>query len=435
VLFTATLVLAALFRCACVESRDPRKLYRYLISGLWLGLAGWALGAVLQAWVPVWQMLVLGVVLAVATAFVPPGIRVFARPAADFLVVALSGVLSVIPARPVLVIGAALAFTLAGFLIDRISTFLIGRRLRPLLLAMPVVLVVALCLQVRQPGNFGSRLLDEDPLFPLRAALVVPSLGTRVALEDGKVAWLLETANGEARGTAVVLHGNHRYGSLQPSGLVLQGALMRAGYDVLAVDHPGFGASLVPAADATWHAWDPTRGAVEALRYLQGRKRVDPKQTIVVGHSMGVDVALKLVADGALAKAVYLWGGSLDRPHGPNWLSGFHRERNIPCCLPAAVTDRIRDEFYGGGDRFAAALPANHVPVHFVRFGIEHADVTRDREPLYAAIPQPKQLCDFDNVSHYFNTLALRGFVLIDTLTLRRTAEILEPAKQACGSR
>src|SRR6185312_10205865 len=150
------------------------------------------------------------------------------------------------------------------------------------------------------------------------------------------------------------------------------------------------------------HAWDPTHGVVEALRYLDDRKVPDPLETIVVGHSMGVDVALKLAADGASVGAVYLWGGALDRPYGPNWVSGFHRERNIPCCLPPASLNRIRDEFYGGGDRFAAALPEPHAPVHFVRFGIEHADVTRDREPLYAAISEPKRLCDFNSVSHYF---------------------------------
>lgn len=69
---------------------------------------------------------------------------------------------------------------------------------------------------------------------------------------------------------------------------------------------------------------------------------------------MGVDVALKFVADGVPVQGIYLWGGALDRPNGPDWLRGFHRERNIPYCLPSQDMNRIRDEFYGGGDRFAA---------------------------------------------------------------------------------
>lgn len=421
-LFVATIVLVALFRSACLNLVSPRKLYLHVICGLWLGLAGWVAGAALKAWVPLWQMLLVGTTLTLLCAAIPTRFRYHARLAADFLTIAMVGALSVVPVQPVVVIAAAFAFAAGGVAIDRIRSMM-SPRLSPLLLAMPAVLLLFLGLQVRQPGNFGSRLLDEDPLFPLRLALSIPSAGERLPFRDGTAAWLLQVPNDEPHGTAVVFHGNHRYGSRQPSSMVLQGALLRAGYDVLSVDHPGFGASATPPAGAGWNAWDPTLGAHEALSFLHARTRADPSNTIVVGHSMGVDVALKLAADGAPVGAVYLWGGSLDRP-SPNWVRGFHQGRNLPCCLPAESMNRIRDAFYGGGDRFAAALPRNHAPVHFVRFGIEHADVTRDREPLYAAITEPKTLCDFGSVSHYFNTLAVRGFVLIDTLTLRRTAEM-----------
>jgi pimeloyl-ACP methyl ester carboxylesterase len=425
-LTVAAVVLVALFRSAWPEPVEQgRRLFRRVIGGLWLGLAGWVAGAVLQAWVPLWQMLILGATLSVLSGLVLPRLWRYARLAADLLIIVALGVLSAIPVQPVLLIAAAFAFAAVGFGLDWIRSSLFSPRLSPLLLAAPAVLVLVLGLQVRQPGTFGSRLLEEDPLFPLRLALVIPSAGERLPLQNGTGAWLLETPLDEPRGTAIVLHGNHRLGSQQPSGLVLQGALVSAGFDVLSVDHPGFGASVAPPASADWRAWDPTLGAVDALRYLRDRDDdASTLETIVVGHSMGVDVALKLAADGASVGALYLWGGALDRPYGPNWVSGFHRERNIPCCLPPSSLDRIRSEFYGGGDRFAAALPEPHAPVHFVRFGIEHADVARDREPLYAAISEPKRVCDFSSVSHYFNTLAIRGFVLIDTLTVRRTAEI-----------
>jgi pimeloyl-ACP methyl ester carboxylesterase len=197
------------------------------------------------------------------------------------------------------------------------------------------------------------------------------------------------------------------------------------------VDHPGFGLSRVPLPTAEWRAWDPALGPLRALQYLERKRGAQPSQTIVVGHSMGVDVALKLVSDGARVQAAFLWGGALDRPYGPNWLGGFHRVRNLPCCVPAPVMEKIRAEFYGGGDRFAAALSANHAPVHFVRFGIEHADVMRARDPLYESIPQPKQICDFDNVSHYFNSLSMKWFVLLDALTITRMADIFEDGKKA----
>jgi alpha-beta hydrolase superfamily lysophospholipase len=336
--------------------------------------------------------------------------------------------------RPEVIIGAALAFACAGLVLDQITNRFFSK-LRPLLLTMPAVLLVLLGVQVRQPGNFGSRLLAEEPLFPLRLVLAIPSPGIRLPLEHGTAAWLRETPSDEPQGKAIVLHGNNRRGSKQPSAMVLQGALLRAGYDVVSVDHPGFGASALPAID-DWPAWDPALGPAQALRYLQLNGQARPSQTIVVGHSMGVDVALKFLADGAPVQAVWLWGGSLDRPYGPNWLGGFHSVRNIPCCVPDETMSQIRAEFYGGGDRFAAALSRDHVPLHYVRFGLEHADVTRDREPLYAAIPEPKQACDFANVSHYFNTLAVRGFSLLDTRTIQLTAAIFEGGEKAdeiCG--
>jgi pimeloyl-ACP methyl ester carboxylesterase len=430
-LIVAAIILVALFRSACLGgSAEPLNLWRQLISGLWLGIAGWVAGAVLQAWVPIWLMLLVGVALTATAALVRPRFSVLARATADFLTIMLVGLLSIVPVRLELVIAAALAFALGGFTADRI-TRLLGPRLQLLLQTMPAVALVLLALQVRQPGNFGSRLLAEDRLFPLRLILAAPAPGARLPLDPGVAAWLLAMPNGDSRGTAVVLHGNHRLGSRQPSAVALQGALLRAGYDVLSVDHPGFGSSRTPLATAEWRAWDPALGPLRDLQYLQHTKREHPSETIVVGHSMGVDVALKLVSDGAPVQAAYLWGGSLDRPNGPNWLSGFHRERHLPCCLPEPTMQKIRDEFYGGGDRFAARLPENHAPVHFVRFGIEHADVMQVRDLLYDAIPQPKETCDFDSVSHYFNSLSVRRFVLLDALTIRRMAEIFADGDEA----
>jgi len=408
-----------------------------LLSGLWLGLAAWVAGSLLQAWVPIWQMLLIGIALVAGTAVLRARFAVELHAVADFSVVAAMWPLSVIPVDAPQVIAAAIAFAATGFVIDRLT----GRlrpRLRPILLALPAALALVVGWQVRQPGNFGSRLLALDPLFPLRLVLTAPSAGAYIPLGQNTAAWLLRNPGSHPRGMAIVLHGNHRLGSRQPSSIALHGALMRAGYDVLAVDHPGFGASLAPYATAEWPAWDPTIGPRRALSYISGTHLSRAPETIVVGHSMGVDVALKWVADGALVQQAYLFGGSLDRPNGPNWLRGFHRERQIPCCVPEPTMQMIRNEYYGGGDRFATALPTNHAPVHYVRFGIEHADVTRDSEPLYAAITSPKRPCDLANVSHYFNTLAVRGFALLDANTIALVADVFgsgERANAACRSK
>lgn len=246
------------------------------------------------------------------------------------------------------------------------------------------------------------------------------------------------------RGTAILLHGNDPLASKQAAALVMQGALLRAGYDVISIDHPGYGATPLPGIDADWKAWDPTICPAQALEKLAAQgapgRSANPASapaTIVVAHSMGVDVALALgVSSGAEIQAEYLFGGSIDRPKDPDhrWITEFFQQRRTPCCMSLPTMGRVRDEFYSGADRFVLALPPDHPVVYYVRFGIEYDDVARVRDVLYADIRPPKAMCDLPDVTHYFNTLSLHlsplllpGFVLIDTLAVKRTADIFSP--------
>jgi hypothetical protein len=66
--------------------------------------------------------------------------------------------------------------------------------------------------------------------------------------------------------------------------------------------------------------------------------------------------------------------------------------------------------------------------------------VARVRQLLYSDIPPPKALCDLSGVTHYFNTLSLRlnplllpGFVLVDTLAVKRTAQVFSRGQQTAN--
>lgn len=431
--YFVAVVLALAFRMACLGGmRPPLKLPLQLVSGLWLGIAAWTTGALLQAWVPLWQMLLLGLALAAIIAALRAHGSVKTRVVTDFIAVAALWPMSVIPVRAANVSVAVVAFAAAGLALDSLTKRL-PPRIQWRLFALPVILLVLLGVNVSQVGHFGSRLWVQEPLFPLRLALVVPNSGARVRLEPGIGAWMLRTPRDSPRGTAFLLHGNDPLASSQPAAVAMQGALVRAGYDVLSVDHPGYGATPPPNADADWSAWDPTIGPKQALDYLRSANNARAPATIVVAHSMGVDVALHWLKDGADVHAAYLFGGSIDHPTAPEneWISVFHRQRRMACCLPLKTMRAIRDQFYSGADRFTGALPQGHAEIHFVRFGIEYADVTRDREPLYADITPPKTVCDFAAVTHYFNALSLRRFVLIDTLAVARTAEVFSGTGQA----
>ncbi len=415
-----------------------------LLSGLWLGLAVWCLGSVLQAWVPLWQVLLLGLVLSALIGALPAKMTVETTAVADFVAVAALWPMSVIPVNIANLFAAAAVFTAAGLALDNL-TWRMSPLMRRTLLALPVIVLVLLGMTVKQVKDFGSRLLAQQPQFLLRLALVAPNPGARLHLESDCGAWILRTH--APRGTAILLHGNDPLASKQPAALAMQGALMRAGYDVISIDHPGYGATPLPNANADWKEWDPTICPARALNYLLSEAgpahpatAARAPATIVVAHSMGVDVALALgVSRGADIQAEYLFGGSIDRPEDPDngWVKEFFQQRRTPCCMSLPTIRRVRDEFYIGADRFALALPPDHPVVHFVRFGIEYDDVALIRDRLYGDISPPKTMCDLSGVTHYFNTLSLRfnplllpGFVLMDTLAVKRTAELFSPGEQ-----
>ncbi len=427
------LALVCAFRMACLSRTAAPGAWWHWLCGLWLGAAAWCLGALLQAWVPLWEMLTFGLALELIVRALPLGGRPAGQLLADSAVVLVLAPLSVVPVAVGKVAFAAALFAVAGCGLDVLTRRLAvhGRRR---VVALAVCAVLVLGLNVRQMSDFGWRTFAREPAFVLRLALATPQPGTPVRLASGAVAWMLRTPAEVPRGTALLLHGNHPLASRQPAAIALQGALMLAGYDVLSVDHPAFGASRMPDP-SDWTQWDPTIGPKLALRYLSAIG-TRGSELILAGHSMGVDVALKLLLDGAAVSRVYLFGGSLDHATAPEarWIRAFYNDRRLPCCVPVATLRSIRDHFYSGADRFTLALPGAHPVVHFIRFGVEYEDVARDRDPLYATISAPKTACDLDGMSHYFNTLSIGELVLVDTRTVIRTAGLLGGSDATCAA-
>jgi pimeloyl-ACP methyl ester carboxylesterase len=405
-----------------------------LVAGVWLALAAWVAGGLLHAWVPLWQMLLLGLglgtSLAMGRAWGVPSLQ----PVADLLAIGALGVLSVIPVDVPWIAAAAVTFAALGYLLDRAASALPGRGRRLLQLA-PLAVLAAIGLNVRQPDDFGSRLLAEDPLFPLRLAFAVPLPGSRLQFESGSVAWELAHPGGAARGSAILVHGNHPAGSWQPAAIALQGALCRAGYEVLSVDHPGYGASPHPPPDAGWQAWDPRIGLREAMHYLQQRDAGAGHPVIVVSHSMGVETALLWLDEGSSARNVYLFAGTIEAPRPEReGVRLFYEQHRVPCCLPPGTLRQVLGRFYQSAENYARQLPADHPTITFVRFGIEYGDVAVGRDALYASIPAPERRCDFPGVTHYFNTLSVRRFILVDTGAVMRTAALFAASAPGAAS-
>ena len=68
------------------------------------------------------------------------------------------------------------------------------------------------------------------------------------------------------------------------------------------------------------------------------------------------------------------------------------------------------------------ALPADHAPILFTRFGLEWPNLVATRDLLYQAIPGRKTKWDLPNSTHYFS--AHRGLDLVvgDARVARRLA-------------
>jgi hypothetical protein len=435
VISEAALVIL-LFRIACAGSFQPQSgLHHHIVAGLWLGMAAWIAGALLHAWVPLWQMLLIGIAAGVGVSVLQPRLKLATRPAADLFVIAALGTLSVVPIPWVRVAAAAAAFMAAGYALDRLTRRLTLRAQR-ILWVMPVALMVQMGLWVTQLDDFGSRLLARDPLFPMRLALAAPLPGERVSLPSGAAAWLLTVPGDKSVGTAIFLHGNNPGAAHQPAAIALQGALLRAGFDAMTVEYPGYGASPHPSTDAALNAWDPTVGPQEALAYIRATRRANSTPTIIVGHSMGVDVALQWLKSGVTAQEAYLFAGTIAWPplSAEDVSKLFHRDRQIPCCMPDQIVKQINDRFYASADRYAAELPRNHALIQFVKMGIEYPDVAAGRQLLYLAISSPKAACTLADVTHYMNTLALRRFTLVDTRTVKRLARLFSAPEASADS-
>jgi fermentation-respiration switch protein FrsA (DUF1100 family) len=113
----------------------------------------------------------------------------------------------------------------------------------------------------------------------------VPYENENIQAADGTHlnAWFLP-AKGEAKGTVLFLHGNAENISTHFNSIVW---LPSRGYNVLALDYRGYGASDgVPTLAGVQQDIDA------AMRYLLTHKNVDPKRIVVFGQSLGGALAI-----------------------------------------------------------------------------------------------------------------------------------------------
>lgn len=280
----------------------------------------------------------------------------------------------------------------------------------------------------------GGAALDR-PLYDVRDAalhfaLVPTCEGDPVRLPHGQVAWYADSRDGD-RGLALLFHGADPGGSRQPTACGIRRALRDRGFDVLALDHPGFGSSAAPDSAAPIEEWEPLQAVDAALRSVEEEGEALPP--LVVGHSMGAVDATRLMARAPELRGVVLVGAALSPSDtfSEYWYDRFHEDRGLRHRLSRAEYQRIADRYYDAGSALSALGPG-HPSVKFVEVEHEHENLLVGRREFYDRLPGEKARVRLEGATHYLNTFRIPvvDAVALDTRVLERLGDgIVEAAR------
>lgn len=278
----------------------------------------------------------------------------------------------------------------------------------------------------------GGAALDR-PLYEVRdAALhfaVVPRCeGDSLSLPEGQVAWRADSRDGD-RGLALLFHGADPGGSRQPTACGVRRALRDRGFDVLALDHPGYGSSAAPDSAAPIEQWDPLQAVDAALRSV-GEEQA-PLRPLVVGHSMGAVDATRLMARASEMSGVILIGAALSPSDtfSEYWYDRFHEDRGLRYRLSRGKYQRIANRYYDASNALSALGP-RHPPVKFVEVENEHENLLVGRREFYDQLPGEKTRVRLEGATHYLNTFRIPVIdaLALDTRVLDRLGEAIAEA-------
>lgn len=333
------------------------------------------------------------------------------RPLVDFScsLTLILGSLSIVEAR--IAAFGVVAIVLAGVVLDRIVPELPTRAA-----AAAAVLLAALFVPIFLNFEFGCK-----PISP----------GTRIDLGSGIVGWLKYPGDGDVDSGALLFHGANPAGTAQRSAEALRLALLKAGFAVLSVDHPGFGESAGPSETDIVDDWNPLPAATAAFDFLSEQPRIE--SVVAFGHSQGAGDVLRLMeARTDLAGAVLIGAGLRDQSrHNEYWYQRFQSDRRLQFAMSRQRFQEISDRYYDNEMLARSLVSAQNPPVLFMIFDNEHANISSTREKLYSFLPEPKSVLFLENSDHYFNTSGVSGyFVCGDTSVTAQLALKIEEFKK-----
>ncbi len=381
------------------------------------------------AWSPVWSAAALGAIGGLIILALPLRFRFALWWALDGVVFVTVAQLSVPAVGPIVTGAGAILVVITAILLDVLAAWVPAAARTGAALAVPAGGALVLLAFPVLPWSLREGLA---PLSTLELATSLANLGVipahnlgaqRTVLPTGAVAWLDRPSGSGSLPAALFFHGAHRAGAFQPAAVAARNALRDAGFVVLAVDHPGYGQSPAPGVNASIAEWDPLPTAMAALELL--RKDPAVNRVIVVGHSMGTNDVLRLLAAKASLDGAVLFGsGALDTNQPEYWYRQFLTDRRLAAnAMTAEKVQELISRYYDAG-RFARELTPSHPPIVFGQFEHEWPLLVQLRDQLFAQFPGRKVLWEVAG-SHYFNSFSYAGLVASDTRIIRAVASRL----------
>ncbi|MGQ0644877.1 MAG: alpha/beta fold hydrolase [Elusimicrobiota bacterium] len=408
---------AAWIRFAAAGIADGGRPARAALGAATSGLAAWLWTSAWGAWAPLWVGIVTGLAAGVTTSFIRGRYALHAAGAAA----ALASGWASLPSLPILLLVPAMAgFVWLGWIMDELYARS-ARGVRTAVYFAPAALSLAAA--ILHPGETKTltRFLAVSGRHLYAVALASYAPGEKITLDSGAAAWWKRPRRTHNAKSALLFHGAHSGGARQPAAFVLRQILMSAGYAVLSVDHPGYGASPLPFPRAEAEDWNPAPTALAAHAFLE---REGARPVLAMGHSMGCSDALRLAAAGRPLEAVVLFGaGRQDAEREDYWRRRFRTDRRMSEDISLETFRKVR-AFYDAYAH-ARALPPDHPPVLFVEFGREHADVAAGRLAVFEAIPGCKARARLEETGHYFDAVSVGPLVLGRFGSTRRAAVLL----------
>jgi hypothetical protein len=414
--------------CGAFLRRGDRNLAFKAAGWLAVTSAAWLTASAFGAWSAWWPTIMMAVAGALlATRWQGRYLNL----SFDVMTAGLTGLLSLpalSPGHMTLAVGLT---TLTGLIADWLAYRVnIHLPVRPILL-IGLLAIAVFFLANSQAAIHGFQTLGDDVLtvnqvgsglsvFPrsrllfLGVAPGVESMGERIVLDTGSVAWLDKPAGKGPHPGIVYFHGSGRLGSMEPTSIAFRRAAVDAGFVVLSLDHVGIGQSPRLDLNARIEDWDPLPSNVAAVEKLQFMP--DVSSVFVAGYSMGAGDVLRVLPAVSGIDAAILLGASAIPPvdHNLFWYDGFLFNRRLDARFSEERYDEVVERYYDSVS-LAHNLPLDHPPILFINFEYEFNDVLSRQVELFEAIAGCKHVWLFADTTHLFDLADTAGLTFGDT--------------------